>query len=211
MDLWIEWGVDLWIEWGISWTCEQETIRIGIVVKWLLKSEPKVDLAVASQRNILITPKNSKNGTRGKKQKTFEPNLNKKLVWGFKPFSFFLGGQLPKTTRKPRYFVAENSQAKAAADAWAAEASEAAKRAKGKVEHGGVGNTVDGRNPAPVDMYNIPLFIGFHTSQVVQDFSHQPYHLMTKVVRYFQKYCWLMERGCIKLTVNNEINYLSTG
>ena len=35
--------------------------------------------------------------------------------------------------------------------------------------------TVDGRNPAPVDMYNIPLFIGFHTSQVVQDFSHQPY------------------------------------
>ena len=28
--------------------------------------------------------------------------------------------------------------------------------------------TVDGRNPAPV--------IGFHTSQVVQDFSHQRYH-----------------------------------
>ena len=34
--------------------------------------------------------------------------------------------------------------------------------------------TVDGRNPAPVDMVNIPLFIGFHTSQVVQDFVHQP-------------------------------------
>ena len=34
-------------------------------------------------------------------------------------------------------------------------------------------DTVDGRNPAPVDMINIPLFIGFHTSQVVQDFSHQ--------------------------------------
>jgi len=27
--------------------------------------------------------------------------------------------------------------------------------------------TVDGRNPAPVDMVNIPVFIGFHTSQVV--------------------------------------------
>ena len=35
--------------------------------------------------------------------------------------------------------------------------------------------TVDGRNPAPVDMKNIPLFIGFHTSHVVQDFSHQQY------------------------------------
>ena len=33
----------------------------------------------------------------------------------------------------------------------------------------------DGRHPAPVDMYNIPWFIGFHTSQVVQDFSHQQY------------------------------------
>jgi len=33
--------------------------------------------------------------------------------------------------------------------------------------------TVDGRNPAPVDRLFIPLFIGFHTSQVVQDFSHQ--------------------------------------
>ena len=34
---------------------------------------------------------------------------------------------------------------------------------------GGEGNihTVDGRNPAPVDMVNIPLFIGFYTSQVV--------------------------------------------
>ena len=35
-------------------------------------------------------------------------------------------------------------------------------------------DTVDGRNPAPVDMVNIPLFAGFHTSQVVQDFFHQP-------------------------------------
>ena len=35
--------------------------------------------------------------------------------------------------------------------------------------------TVDGRNLAPVDMVNIPLFTGFYTSQVVQDFSHQQY------------------------------------
>ena len=31
------------------------------------------------------------------------------------------------------------------------------------------------RNPAPVDMENNPCFIGFHRSQVVQDFFHQPY------------------------------------
>ena len=32
---------------------------------------------------------------------------------------------------------------------------------------------VDGRNPAPVDMVNIPVFTGFHTSQVLQHFFHQ--------------------------------------
>ena len=35
--------------------------------------------------------------------------------------------------------------------------------------------TVDGTNAAPVDMVNIPLSIGFHTSQVVQDVFHQQY------------------------------------
>ena len=35
--------------------------------------------------------------------------------------------------------------------------------------------TVDGRNPAPIDAVNIPLFAGFHTCQVVQDFFHQQY------------------------------------
>ena len=35
--------------------------------------------------------------------------------------------------------------------------------------------TVDGRNPAPVDVVDIPVFIGFYTSQVVQDFFHQQY------------------------------------
>ena len=34
-------------------------------------------------------------------------------------------------------------------------------------------HTVDGRNPAPVDMVNILLFAGIFTSQVVQDFFHQ--------------------------------------
>ena len=38
-------------------------------------------------------------------------------------------------------------------------------------------DTVDGRNPAPVDMINSPLLIGFHTSQVVQDFFHQQYYI----------------------------------
>ena len=33
--------------------------------------------------------------------------------------------------------------------------------------------TVDGWNPAPPRMMILPLFIGFHTSQVVQDFFHQ--------------------------------------
>ena len=32
---------------------------------------------------------------------------------------------------------------------------------------------VDGTNPAPVDMLNIPFFLEFHTCQVVQDFFHQ--------------------------------------
>ena len=39
-------------------------------------------------------------------------------------------------------------------------------------------HTVDGQNPAPPRMMNIPLFIGFYTSQVVQDFFHQQYPLI---------------------------------
>ena len=34
-------------------------------------------------------------------------------------------------------------------------------------------DTVDGRNPAPVDKYFIPLFEGLYTFQVVQGFFHQ--------------------------------------
>jgi len=37
------------------------------------------------------------------------------------------------------------------------------------------GHTVDGRNSAPADMVNIPLFLGLYTSQLVQDFFHQQY------------------------------------
>ena len=36
-------------------------------------------------------------------------------------------------------------------------------------------DTVDGRNPAPVDRWFIPLFIGFQPSKVMQDFFHPPY------------------------------------
>jgi hypothetical protein len=34
---------------------------------------------------------------------------------------------------------------------------------------------VDGRNPAPVDGWFIPLFIGFQPSKVMQDFFHPQY------------------------------------
>jgi len=34
-------------------------------------------------------------------------------------------------------------------------------------------DTVDGRNPAPVDMEIFPFFTGFHTCWVVQEFFHQ--------------------------------------
>ena len=44
---------------------------------------------------------------------------------------------------------------------------------RGAVDLQGV--TVDGRNPAPVDGYLIPLFTRCFTSQVVQDFFHQQY------------------------------------
>ena len=36
-------------------------------------------------------------------------------------------------------------------------------------------DTVDGSNPAPVEVGSLSHFLVFHTSQVVQDFSHQQY------------------------------------
>ena len=41
--------------------------------------------------------------------------------------------------------------------------------------------TVDGRNPAPVDVVNIPVFIGLYT--MVQDFFHQHFST-TQYMRY---------------------------
>ena len=41
---------------------------------------------------------------------------------------------------------------------------------------GGSVNTVDGRNPAPVEVGSLSHhFTGFYTFQVVQDFNHQQY------------------------------------
>ena len=37
------------------------------------------------------------------------------------------------------------------------------------------GNTLDGRNHAPVHVVDIQDFMGFYTSQVVQDLFHQQY------------------------------------
>ena len=48
-------------------------------------------------------------------------------------------------------------------------------KVKGFLSKTTVGHTVDGRNHAPVDMENLPLFTGVYTSQVVQDFFHQQY------------------------------------
>ena len=36
-------------------------------------------------------------------------------------------------------------------------------------------NTVDGRNPSPVDRKFVPLFTRFYISQLMQDFFHQQY------------------------------------
>ena len=61
--------------------------------------------------------------------------------------------------------------------------------------------TVDGRNPAPVHMVNIPLSTGFHTSQAVQDFSHQQDHPINhsgqfmkqilNILTWMLRPCWL--------------------
>lgn len=103
------------------------------------------------------------------------PQLLKMVAVAFAFLGVFLGGEVTKNHTKTTVFLAENSQAKAAADAWAAEASEAAKRAKGKVEHGEWEISPDDE-----------------TGEIFPEIL-------------------LMETVCIKLTVNNEINYLSTG
>ncbi len=74
-------------------------------------------------------------------------------------------------------------------------------------------DTVDGWNPAPPRMMIIPLFIGFHTSQVVQDFSHQQYGLFWS---WFWSLCssenWIQEKDsgagirweCLNLEISGD-------
>ena len=56
---------------------------------------------------------------------------------------------------------------------------------------------LDGRNPAPVDRWFIPLFIGFQPSKVVQDFFHPPWwhlslvsHVSTRLRRVMSQRCF---------------------
>ena len=63
-----------------------------------------------------------------------------------------------------------------------------------------IDDTVDGRNPAPVDMVNTPLITGFYTSQVVVwDFFHQQY-LAAGLSIHQRLFCfwklWVMPLGC---------------
>jgi hypothetical protein len=45
-----------------------------------------------------------------------------------------------------------------------------------------MGDTVDGRNPAPVDRWFILLFIGSQPSKVVQDFFHPQYQSINQII-----------------------------
>jgi hypothetical protein len=56
---------------------------------------------------------------------------------------------------------------------------------------------VDGRNPAPVNRWFIPLFIGFEPSKVVQDFFHPPYHNISQCVGgvFVRPFFYLPGRG----------------
>lgn len=44
-------------------------------------------------------------------------------------------------------------------------------------------STVDGRNPASVDIIDIPLFTGFQTCQVLQEFFHQTVRFCDRNIR----------------------------
>jgi hypothetical protein len=43
---------------------------------------------------------------------------------------------------------------------------------------------VDGRNPAPVDRWLFPLFMGFQPSKVMQDFFHPQYDSDMQIACY---------------------------
>ena len=60
------------------------------------------------------------------------------------------------------------------------------------------GNTVDGRNPAPVEVSSLLLFTRFYTSQVLKDFSHQQYHVLS-IFTWIQFLCpetWNIDQIC---------------
>ena len=57
-------------------------------------------------------------------------------------------------------------------------------------------HTVDGRNPAPVDMVNIQLFEGFYASQVVQDFFHLQYLLFFWFWCFMSSLLWFHHLSC---------------
>ena len=48
-----------------------------------------------------------------------------------------------------------------------------------------MGDTVDGRNPAPVDRWFILLFIGSQPSKVVQDFFHPQYQSINQIINTY--------------------------
>ena len=51
-------------------------------------------------------------------------------------------------------------------------------------------HTVDGRNPAPVDRWFIPSFIGFQPSKVVQDFFHSSIYIYMHIILYHTCSFW---------------------
>ena len=66
-------------------------------------------------------------------------------------------------------------------------------------------HTVDGRNPAPVDMENLPLFAGLYVCHVVQDFFHQQYHNHTRI---YNGYTALVRHVAPKLALSFPRNHL---
>ena len=62
--------------------------------------------------------------------------------------------------------------------------------------------TVDGWNLAPVDVVDIPVFMGFCTSQVVQDFFHQQYVYGSCVFLAKDSHIW-------QISVNNSTDQLT--
>ena len=63
-------------------------------------------------------------------------------------------------------------------------------------------HTVDGRSPAPVDRWFIPLFIGFQPSKVVQDFatihSITYIYIIVYIYSYIYNYIYNYIYICIK-------------